>query len=62
MKQNLHISVSKKPKNNNVVSCKSITLRERFMKLLFGSKQRITILVPDDQIEELAITKVEERG
>lgn len=58
MKHNLQISVSDKPQINSMVSCKSITLRERFLRMLFGRKQKITVLVPSDSIEELAITKV----
>lgn len=62
MKHNLHISVSNKPQRNGMVSCKSITLRERFLRMLFGKKQKITILVPGDCIQELAITKITEGG
>lgn len=62
MKHNLQISVSDKPQSFGCVSCKNITLRERFMRLLFGKKQKITILVPGDAIEELAIKKVKEGG
>ncbi|MCU6720489.1 hypothetical protein OCV67_11195 [Porcipelethomonas ammoniilytica] len=62
MKHNLHISVSDKPQRNGMVSCKSITLRERFLRMLFGKKQKITILVPGDCIQELAITKITEGG
>lgn len=62
MKHNLHISVSDKPQKNGMVSCKSITLRERFLRMLFGKKQKITILVPGDCIQELAITKITEGG
>ena len=62
MKHNLYISVSDKPKRNGMVSCKSITLRERFLRMLFGKKQKITILVPGDCIQELAITKITEGG
>ena len=62
MKHNHHISVSDKPQRNGMVSYKCITLRERFMRLLFGKKQKITILVPGDMIEELAISRVTEGG
>lgn len=62
MKHNLHISVSDKPQRNGMVSCKSITVRERFLRMLFGRKQNITILVPGDCIQELAITKITEGG
>ena len=62
MTHNLHISVSDKPQRNGMVSYKSITLRERFMRMLFGKKQKIMIFVPGDTVEELAITKVTEGG
>lgn len=62
MKHSLHISVSEKPQKKGTVSYKSITLRERFMRFLFGNKQKITILVPGDEIEELAIIKIKEGG
>ena len=62
MKYNLHISVSEKPQRNGMVSCKCISMRERFLRMLFGKKQKILILVPGDAIEELAITKITEGG
>ena len=62
MKHNLHISVSDKPQRNGMVSCKSISLRERFLRMLFGRNQKIVILVPGDAIEELAITRTTEGG
>jgi hypothetical protein len=62
MKHNLHISVSDKPQRNGMVSCKNISLRERFLRMLFGKKQKIMILVPGDAIEELAITRTTEGG
>lgn len=62
MKHNLHISVSDKPQRNGMVSCKSISLRERFLRMFFGKKQKIVILVPGDAIEELAITRTTEGG
>ena len=62
MKHNLHISVSDKPQRNGMVSCKSISMRERFLRMLFGRKQKIVILVPGDAIAELAITRTTEGG
>lgn len=62
MKHNLHISVSDKPQRNGMVSCKSISMRERFLRKLFGGKQKIVVLVPGDAIDELAITTIKEGG
>lgn len=53
----LHVSLSDKTKKNDAVSYKSISLRERIVRLLFGKKQKLTILIPGDDIEKLAITK-----
>lgn len=62
MKHNLHISVSDKPQRNGMVSCKSISMRDRFLRKLFGGKQKIVVLVPGDAIDELAITTIKEGG
>lgn len=62
MKQNLKISVSKEPKANGILSCRTISVRERILRFLLGGKQKITILVPGDSVEEVAISTVEEGG
>lgn len=62
MKQNLKISVLKEPKANGILSCRTISVRERILRFLLGEKQRITILVPGDSVEEVAICTVEEGG
>ncbi len=55
MKHSLKISVSKVPRTLGVVTCRSVSLRERVLRLLFGNKQRVTILIPGDNIEEVTI-------
>ena len=62
MKHNLKISVSKKPKNGGIVSYRNITIRERLLRFLFGEKHKLTILVPGDTVQELAISEVKEGG
>lgn len=62
MKHILKISVSDKPQKNSMVACRSFTVRERILRMLFGRKQNITILVPGDTIQELAISKITEGG
>ncbi len=58
MKHNLQISVSKKPKYGGIVSCRSISVRERVLRFLLGSPTRITILVPGDSVEQLSINEM----
>ncbi len=62
MKHNLKISVSKYPQYGGIVSCRNVTIRERFLRFLLGEKQKLTILVPGDTVQELAICETEEGG
>lgn len=58
MKHNLKISVSKVPQTGGVITCRNVTIRERFLRLLFGRKQKVTILIPGDNIDEVWKTEV----
>jgi len=62
MKQNLKISVSKEPRTDGILSCRNIGVRERILRFLLGEKQKITILVPGDSVEEVSICEVKEGG
>jgi hypothetical protein len=62
MKHNLKISVSKHPQSGGIVTCRNVTIRERFLRFLLGDKQKLTILVPGDTVQELAISEVKEGG
>lgn len=62
MKHTLKISVSKEPASGGIVSCRRISVRERILRFLMGDKQRLTIIVPGDSVEELAISEVKEGG
>ena len=62
MKHNLKISVSKRPQTSGVITCRNISIRERFLRFMFGSKQRVTILIPGDSVEEVAICETMKGG
>lgn len=62
MKHKMKISVSKQPPEDGVVSVKRVTIRERFFRKLFGNPKRVTILVPGDTVQDVTITKIDERG
>lgn len=62
MKHTLQISVSKKPVSGGIVACRNVSVRERFLRFLLGDKQRLTIIVPGDSVQELAINEVGEGG
>lgn len=57
MKRSMSIKVSKAPRQTGVVTCRSVSLRERLLRFLFGSKQKVTILIPGDSIDEVAISE-----
>lgn len=59
MKHNLKISVSKVPQTGGSITCRNVTIRERFLRLLFGRKQKVTILIPGDSIDEVSICESE---
>lgn len=58
MRHNLSISVSKKPTCTGIVACRSVTVREKIMRILFGLPCKVTIVVPGDSVDEVAIREV----
>ena len=59
MKHKLKISVSKTPQTGGIVTCKNVTIRERLLRILFGDKRRVTVLIPGDSVGEIAICETE---
>ena len=59
MVHNLKICVSP-GKAAGIASIRCISVRERLLRFLFGSKQKLTIIVPGDSVKELAISNVKE--
>lgn len=62
MRHNLSISVSKEPKGGGVVACKCITLREKLLTRLMGSKQKVIVIIPGSTVDTVSITEVKEGG
>ena len=55
MKHKLKISVSKEPQTGGIVTCRNVSIREWLLRLLFGDKRRVTVLIPGDSVGEIAI-------
>jgi len=55
MMHNLKISVSKAPRADNLLSCRTVNIRERLLRFLFGEKHKVTILIPGDRVDEVSI-------
>ncbi len=58
MKHFLQISVTKEPKNDGIAAVRKVSVRERLLHFLFGNKTKLTVIVPGDSVEEVAITEV----
>ena len=57
MRHNLKIMVSKKKPKSGVLSCRSLTVREKLLRFLLGDPLKLTVLVPGDTVDEVAITE-----
>lgn len=62
MGHTLRISVSERPAQGGIVSCRQVSVRERFLRFLFGEKQRLAIIVPGGSVRELAVSEIMEGG
>ena len=59
MRHALKIMVSKERFNNGVFACRSVTVREKLLRFLLGSPVKLTVLVPGDSVDEVAICETE---
>ena len=62
MKHRLKISVSRRPPAMALMRCRKVSVRERFLRLLFGEKRRVTVIVPGDTVEKVSIEELPEEG
>lgn len=55
MKHKLLISVSKEPRSDGYANCKTISLRERLIRLFLGKKSEIMVFIPSNRVNEVSI-------
>ncbi|SFA71173.1 hypothetical protein [Selenomonas ruminantium] len=55
MKHTLNIKVSKEKDNGGIMTCRQLTVRERLLRFLMGSPVKLTVIVPGDSVDEVAI-------
>lgn len=60
MKQRLSICVSPMKGDGHVAAVRCMSVRERILRFLLGSKEKVTIIMPGDSVKELAIHEVKE--
>lgn len=56
-KHKLRIQVTDQPASQGLVSARTVSLRERLLARLLGKKQRVTVLVPGNQVGTIEILK-----
>ena len=57
MNHALNIKVSKERMSGGIMACRQLTVRERLIRFLLGSPVRLTIVVPGDSVDEVAISR-----
>ena len=62
MKHNLKISDSREPKAGGLVSCRTITVREKLLSRLLGNKQKVMVLIPGNSVSTVSITEISDGG
>ena len=62
MKHNLKICVSKEPKTGGVVACRNVSLRNKLLTWLLGSKEQVMIIVPGKSVQTVSITETMDGG
>ena len=60
MKHNLKISISGQPEGNGIVRCRTVRLREKVLKRLFGDVRRIMIIVPGSSVQTVSVQEMPE--
>lgn len=60
MTHNLKICIAKESPLGGVVRCRTVTLRERLLRRLFGDTGRVMVIVPGGSVKTLAIQEVPE--
>ena len=62
MKHRLKISVSRERPDIALMRCRKVSVRERFLRRLFGEKRSVTVIVPGDTVETVSIEELPEGG
>jgi len=58
MKHSLKISLAKETDSGGIVWCRTVPLRERLLRRLFGEMHRVMIIVPGGSVKELSVKEV----
>ena len=62
MQHSVKIRLTGSRDSGDILQCRTLQLRERVLRLLFGGQQRITVLIPGSSVETLDIQEVDSHG
>ena len=62
MNHTLQITIDNKNRNRGIVTCRSVSVREKLLRFLLGSPIKLTVIVPGDSVEEIGIKEISERS
>lgn len=62
MQHSVKIRLTGSRDSSDILQCRTLRLRERVLRLLFGGQQRITVLIPGGSVETLDIQEVDSHG
>ena len=62
MKHKLKIVVSPDPVEGGVLSCRTVSLREKLLSRLLGPKAKMAVILPGNTVDRIAITEIPEGG
>ena len=60
MKRVLNIRCSNNRVNGNVLTCESVSIREKLLRILFGSPVRFVVLLPGKSVDCVEIHEISE--
>lgn len=55
MNHTLNIKVSRERLSGGIMACRRLTMRERLLRFFLGSPVKLTVIVPGDSVDEVAI-------
>ena len=60
MANKISISVAMHPRQDDVVSMRNVTIRERLLRLLLGNPHHLMVIAPGKDVQQLEINEIKE--
>lgn len=62
MRHKMNINVSKEEESKSVMTSKKVKVKKSLFKKLFGSSQKVTIIIPGDSVSDVTISEIKEKS